>query len=180
MFRAVVALLLFFSGCAMAQTPYSGSPSRPRSAAQHYTMMKQRAESDFHYLLSHLLQFSSNQEQNYLNRAVDEMHRALRTQSHSSFLHLELARLHVKQGDLDSALQACQRAIGLAPESHEAHSLLGRIHTFRRDSRAAQVAFRKSITLHPGRRPPISTSAPFLPKPDNGMRPSPSLRNCCR
>ena len=63
----------------MAQTPYSGSPSRPRSAAQHYTMMKQRAESDFHYLLSHLLQFSSNQEQNYLNRAVDEMHRALRT-----------------------------------------------------------------------------------------------------
>ena len=101
MFRAVVALLLFFSGCAMAQTPYSGSPSRPRSAAQHYTMMKQRAESDFHYLLSHLLQFSSNQEQNYLNRAVDEMHRALRTQSHSSFLHLELARLHVKQGDLN-------------------------------------------------------------------------------
>ena len=144
------ALLLLFSDRAIAQAPYSGSQSRPpHSHAQHFTMVLEQAESDFHYLLSQLLQFSSNKEQNYLNRAVAELRRALRTRSQSGFLYLELARLYVKLGQLSAALQACERAVQLAPQWHEAHSLLGRIHTFRRDSRAAQVAFRKSITLQP-------------------------------
>ena len=62
LFRTVLALLLFFSGCALAQSPHSGPLSRPRGAAQRHATVQQRAESDFHYLLSHLLQFSSNQE----------------------------------------------------------------------------------------------------------------------
>ena len=133
---SVLALALLL-GCAAPPSPRAAGAVR--AGAPGYCR-----ELYLNYLMAQLEEKSGQWQQ-----AADSLQKALRCDPDSSFLHRELAMVHMRRGDVNKALDILESYLKRHPQDAEGWVLVGRLRQRSGNRDAARSAYERALGLDP-------------------------------